>query len=198
MQFRSEETRKQILAAASQLFSLQGYNNTGVADICAQAGISKGAFYYHFASKQALFLELLNRWLSELYASFSRLRLEAQNVPQAIRAMAQIAGQALQSSDHDRSIILEFWMQAYRDPEIWQATIAPYQRYIEYFTELFKQGIAEGTLNDINPSAAAHALVALGMGLLLQALIQPQQQEWHPIVEQAVEILLEGMTRRAG
>lgn len=198
MQFRSEETRKQILTAASQLFSLQGYNNTGVADICAQAGVSKGAFYYHFTSKQSLFLELLNRWLSELDSAFSRLRLEAQNVPHAIRAMAQMAGQVLQSSDHDRSMILEFWVQAYRDPYVWQATIAPYQRYIEYFTELFKQGIAEGTLNDINPSAAAHALVALGMGLLLQALIQPQQQEWHPIVEQAVDILLEGMTRRAG
>ena len=64
MQTRSQETKNQILGAAYQLFSQSGYDATGVAEICQAAGVSKGAFYYHFPSKQAVFLELMDNWLA--------------------------------------------------------------------------------------------------------------------------------------
>ena len=71
MQQRSMETRKRILDAAQSLFSQSGYDATGVAEICRAAGVSKGAFYHHFPSKQAIFLELLDGWLSRLDESFN-------------------------------------------------------------------------------------------------------------------------------
>ncbi len=110
MQIRSEETRIHILEAASRLFSESGYAAAGVAEICTAAGISKGAFYYHFPSKQALFLALLETWLQGLDAAFDRIQKEAVSVPQALQAMAQMAGNVLQSSDANLPIILEFWM----------------------------------------------------------------------------------------
>ena len=72
MQQRSEETRTRLLEAAVRLFAQQGYDASGVAEICAAAGVSKGAFYHHFESKQALFLALLEEWLARLDAAFSR------------------------------------------------------------------------------------------------------------------------------
>ena len=62
-QRRGQESRERILEAAQLCFAQDGYNATGVAQICRRAGLSKGAFYHHFATKQAVFLELLNRWL---------------------------------------------------------------------------------------------------------------------------------------
>ena len=59
-QQRSEETRARLLEAAEACFSESGYDGTGVAKICRRAGVSKGAFYHHFETKQAIFLELLN------------------------------------------------------------------------------------------------------------------------------------------
>ncbi|MDD2923453.1 MAG: TetR/AcrR family transcriptional regulator, partial [Anaerolineales bacterium] len=63
MQQRSEETKSNIIASAIKLFSTHGYNTASVDDICKDAGVSKGAFYHHFKSKQALFLALLDGWL---------------------------------------------------------------------------------------------------------------------------------------
>ncbi|HRQ22849.1 MAG TPA: helix-turn-helix domain-containing protein, partial [Anaerolineales bacterium] len=63
MQQRSEETRSRIIESAIKLFSARGFNAASVDDICKEAGISKGAFYHHFESKQALFLALLDGWL---------------------------------------------------------------------------------------------------------------------------------------
>ena len=91
MQQRSEETHARLLEAATRLFSEQGYNASGVAEICAAAGVSKGAFYHHFASKQAVFLALLEEWLARLDAAFASVRLDASQVPQAVVGMADMA-----------------------------------------------------------------------------------------------------------
>jgi AcrR family transcriptional regulator len=50
-----------LLDAAMDLFGEQGYGTTSIPDICARAGLTKGAFYSNFPNKEALFLALLDR-----------------------------------------------------------------------------------------------------------------------------------------
>jgi AcrR family transcriptional regulator len=59
MQSRSQETHDHILVSAGRLFSEKGYADTSVSEICEFAGVSKGAFYYHFPTKQALFIAFI-------------------------------------------------------------------------------------------------------------------------------------------
>lgn len=54
LQARAEATRRRILDSAVDLFSELGYGETGLADVLLRAGVSKGAFYYHFDSKEAV------------------------------------------------------------------------------------------------------------------------------------------------
>jgi AcrR family transcriptional regulator len=53
-------TKERILDAAVEVFARKGYHGSGVEDIVAAAGASKGAFYHYFASKQAIFLTLMD------------------------------------------------------------------------------------------------------------------------------------------
>lgn len=46
--------KEQLREAATRLFAKHGYANTSVAQICAEAGVSKGALYHHFDSKDAI------------------------------------------------------------------------------------------------------------------------------------------------
>lgn len=78
-----EEPRSRILQAAEECFARYGYDATGVAEICRRAGVSKGAFYHHFPSKQALFLEMLESWLGELNARIQEIRFASRTSPQA-------------------------------------------------------------------------------------------------------------------
>ena len=50
----SEATRQALLDAARDLFTLQGYNVTGIESIANAARVTRGAFYHHFADKKAL------------------------------------------------------------------------------------------------------------------------------------------------
>jgi TetR/AcrR family transcriptional regulator, repressor for uid operon len=53
-QARAEVTRSKIIDAAADLFDKYGYAATSLSDIIARAGVTKGALYCHFSSKQEL------------------------------------------------------------------------------------------------------------------------------------------------
>ena len=196
MQHRSEETRNRILESATHLFAKTGYDATGVAEICQAAGVSKGAFYHHFPTKQAVFTALLNSYLSGIDSGFSRMRQEVHNVPQVIIQMAEMAGSLFQSADIHLPIFLEFWTQANHDPHIWEAAIAPYRRYQSYFAEMIQEGIKEGSIQPVDPQLAGRVLVSLAMGLLMQSLFDPQVSDWQSEARQSVELLMQGISRR--
>lgn len=64
LQARAEATRRRILDSAVDLFSELGYGETGLADVLARAGVSKGAFYYHFDSKEAVAVAIIEDYRS--------------------------------------------------------------------------------------------------------------------------------------
>jgi AcrR family transcriptional regulator len=196
MQQRSEETRNHILEAATQLFSKTGYDATGVAEICQAAGVSKGAFYHHFPTKQAVFIELLNTYLNGIESGFNLMRQETHDVPQVILQMAELVGSLFQTADIHLPIFLEFWTQANHDPHIWEAAIAPYRRYQSYFTAMIQEGIDEGSLQPVDAQLAARVLVSLAVGLLMQSLFDPNITDWKREARQSMELLMNGIARR--
>ncbi len=58
-QRRAQETRRRILDAAYTVFTRNGYGESSVDAVIAEAGISKGALYHHFVSKESLLRVLL-------------------------------------------------------------------------------------------------------------------------------------------
>lgn len=69
-QLQSEQTKKEIVLAAGHLFREKGYLATSIEDIVATTGKSKGSIYYHFGSKEALFLYVLGDWETEWRSSW--------------------------------------------------------------------------------------------------------------------------------
>src|SRR4029079_1206069 len=56
---RGKERRAQLIAYATERFAADGYHPTSVADIVDGLGVGKGVFYWYFASKEELFVEIL-------------------------------------------------------------------------------------------------------------------------------------------
>lgn len=192
MQQRSGETRAKIMKAALECFSRAGYDASGVAEICAEAGVSKGAFYHHFPSKQAVFIALMNDWLTSLDGQFDSIRTATGSVPAALRAMVLAARPIFGDVSGRLGIFLEFWTQASRDPLLREKIIEPFARYERYFAGLVRTGIAEGSLRPVDPDEAARTIIALAVGLLAQN-IAGHKADWAATAQGGVEMFLSGL-----
>jgi AcrR family transcriptional regulator len=195
-QQRGGETRSNILLAAIECFAQHGYEATGVSEICQRAGVTKGAFYHHFHSKQAVFMELFNRWLEGLDAQLAAARAGAADVPAGLLQMADMAEGVFDAADGQLPMFLEFWTEARHDPAIWQEMIAPYRRYRDYFSGIIQVGIDEGSLRQVDPDVAAQIVVSLAVGLVLQGVLDPQGANWGEVIREGIHMLLQGLEKK--
>lgn len=65
------EARARLIAAARNLVRHKGFAATSVDELCAAAGVTKGAFFHHFASKEALGVALVEDWTATTGAMFA-------------------------------------------------------------------------------------------------------------------------------
>ncbi len=191
---RGVDTKNTILNVSLSLFTQNGYDATSVAEICRQAQVSKGAFYHHFPSKQDLFLALMTSWLNEVSESFRASVESSQNIPLAIENIADQSRSLYDALQDGFPILLEFWRQANNDPEIWQQAIAPYRRFLSFFADAIQTGIQAGDFDEsLDPDCSARIIMAVAMGLLLQASFDPEYEKWHQVTQAGIKLVLNSM-----
>ncbi len=193
MQQRSEETRAHILQAAITLFAKNGYDASSVAEICQAAGVSKGAFYHHFASKQAVFQSLLEGWLAGLNLQMDALLNNAPDVPAGFMRLVSMASPIFRDAQGQFPMFLEFWTQSSRDPLLWATAIAPYRHFLQLFTDALAKGIQQGSIRAVDPKLTAQALLAMAMGVVLQQVMDPQETAGDGVAELGMRLLFEGL-----
>ena len=159
-------TKQEILEAALDLFSVQGFEATSVSQIADAVGIRKASLYSHFENKQAVLDELVQEVLKqyEKHSLFARADWEkdAGNLPQTSDdAVKMIQGQ-IRYILHDHSISRARKMlviEQFRNPEIAKLqTKQNYSDVMRYFTGLVKQLIRQGVLAEDDPEIMAAQL----------------------------------------
>jgi AcrR family transcriptional regulator len=192
-QQRGEETRNRILDAALEAFGRYGYDSASVSEICRRAGVTKGGFYHHFPSKQALFLDLLERWLEGIDAQLEAARFEGETVPEGLLQMTGSIQGVFQDASGKLPIFLQFLTKAGQSPEVWQATVVPFRKYQNFFARLIKDGIAEGSLCDTDADIASRVLLSFAIGFFVQGLLDAHGADWGQVAREGLGIFLKGL-----
>lgn len=164
-QARSELTRQKIINAAVDLFSEHGYPATGLGDIIARAEMTKGAFYYHFDSKESLAEAIISDGGTAMLGAF--------------RAIAESSSPALENTIHGLFVVADFarsdkvaqiGMQLLRTfSGINAAATRVYTSWLDELRDQLTQAADEGDLRDSLDIAGA-AEVILGSMLGAEAL----------------------------
>lgn len=142
-------------------------------------------------------MELLDEWLKGIDLGLAGLRSNQSDPSQAIIQMTEILPTILAAAKGGLPIFLEFWAHAVREPDLWKIVIAPLQKYQEYFTRMIDEGAASGIVIGNDPKIASISVLALAIGLLLQGMMDPAEQDWSRIGREGMNYLMEGMTRRS-
>jgi AcrR family transcriptional regulator len=115
---RQEQTRAQLVAAASRVFARRGYHEATVEEIAAEAGFSTGAVYSNFSGKEALFLALADRQVSERVTEIEAVADAAERKDDA-GAEAAAKFRAFLERDPDWPLLFyEFWSLSVRNPNL--------------------------------------------------------------------------------
>ena len=89
------DTKERILETALALFAQSGYLGTSMHDIAKELGITKGALYKHYASKQAIFDAIVKSTAAQYEADTDKIHIHVQNVQRDIPVFTEITEDAL-------------------------------------------------------------------------------------------------------
>ena len=170
---RAGATRHRLIAAASRQFAHRAYSMVSLDDILADAELTKGAMYFHFPSKQALAMaiiddvtemsgaavgELLARKMSGLETLIDLIYLLAVQTTQD--EVARAGARLLETLDISTDLADARW-----------------QSWVEFVTTLIERALAEGDVTDRHePEDVAKMLVALWLGVRrISDLDQPER-----------------------
>ena len=133
------QRRRQILAAAMELFSHSGYHGVTVDAIAQRAGISKGNLYWYFKSKQEIFQLHFDHVVEVLFTPVVKI-MESDMLPrEKLRALAQ---SYLDSAEANPKAVHLMWQIA-TQPELKDLLSSEYQLwinpFIDYLTPLFAE-----------------------------------------------------------
>jgi AcrR family transcriptional regulator len=155
--------RERILDAAEQCFARAGFHRTTMHDICKGAGISPGALYVYFDSKEALIAGISERDRAEFAERLDGLA-SAPDFMQALRELGEQYFLADQRKDH--RMCIDIGLESTRNPRVGEI-FQRFDRYIyESFEKLFQKMTEEGRIAptlDIPTVAKGFVVVADGM-----------------------------------
>ncbi len=171
---RGERKREELRRAAYQCFREKGYHGTTVEAICSATSTSKGSFYWHYDSKQAIFIDVLETWtrtvMDELYEQFE----EAVGSDDYVASITAALARESRRGRHMVPLWSEFVSLSHREPEIREA--------VAKFHHRARIAIASILRPTVGPAMSEEELQAMGatafgayLGLMMQHVVEPEQ-----------------------
>jgi AcrR family transcriptional regulator len=141
---RKEETRRQILDAAAAAFAKDGYAAMSLNDVIRHSELTKGAFYFHFPSKEALALAVVDD-LRESWTSMvtQAVDLERPATEQA-REMAALVVEAYGGNSHFRALGRLVPELVATRPDLAQELQATLFMWIDFIEAIIVRGQSDG------------------------------------------------------
>jgi AcrR family transcriptional regulator len=157
--------RAEILDEAFRIFVERGYENVSLNDIIREAGLSKGMFYHHFESKEALLLALFDRVTDETYEALQPILADRRTDPrQRLQdVLHRSALLRLQQAEATRSVFVAFHRpeSAHLYDGISRAWM---ERFRPVLASIIEDGVAKKNFKTFDPEGVAQMVLEHAIG----------------------------------
>lgn len=198
---RSErrDGRATLLDAAAEVFAARGLRDASVDEVAERAGYSKGAVYWHFESKEDLFLALLEERIDQPMREMIEL-LESAPPEQDMGPEASRRFTALLQTQRELLLLEhEYWSQAARDPELgerYRRRQAGLRSALGRALITRVEHLGGPALDRAGGEAMATIVMGLAAGLARERLIDPEAVP-DDLLGKALVLLYKGTTAEA-
>lgn len=163
--------RNHILDAAEKCFAQNGFHATTMQMLCSEAGISPGALYVYFDSKEALIAGICERDRTEFSERFANIA-DAADVLAALNNLA--SHYFIDEPRHKLALTVEIGAESVRNDAVGEMFKACDETIGESFLGLLERLVAEGRINPALPvTDAAKLMQIIGDGMLWRRAVDP-------------------------
>ena len=176
----AKDTKERILAAALELFSINGYSGTNIRELAASLGLVKSAMYRHFESKE----EIWNALLDEMIAYYDERFGSSEHLPPVPDSLEGLVSMTMRMADltvRDEKIVMTrklLTIEQYRDE---RARVLATKHFLtgltEMFTHIFASMMEKGLLRRDDPRMLAFAYTAPISALIHLCDREPEKTE---------------------
>ena len=186
-QARAEATREAIIQGAAEMFDRYGYDATSLSNVMAKAGVTKGALYFHFSSKEDLANAVIERQHARSVGpAWDRVEGDGGGLEAVIRLSYHLAAQ-LRADPVVRAgirLTLETGTFNCTRPD-------PYQDWIDAVAILLRRAAETGDLRlPIEPEAVARFFVGAFTGVQVLSEVLTGRADVHERVREMWELQL--------
>jgi AcrR family transcriptional regulator len=173
---KKARTRSQLIAAAATVFARRGFMAASLDEVAEEAGLTKGAVYSNFDSKEELFQAVIDDRLNEPMLQLAQV-IESTEGTSEDHAM-QGARMFVDIVEKEREVFLlafEFNIHVARHPELAPDSAARYRKQLAAVADVISEHSKKtGTQLPLPPKQMAIAAEALSQGMALQKLADPE------------------------
>ncbi|MDA8443567.1 TetR family transcriptional regulator [Paracidovorax valerianellae] len=197
----AELTRARIVGAALEAFARHGAHGAGLEDVARQAGVSRGAIYWHFTDKGALLEELLGRlrWPLDVGANFGADAFHGPTLPLGLLHGCLVRQIGECRADPVQWPLVQWVVREPCEPanmDGWGLRIAAAQaRAVRHLEAALSVAALRGQLREgLEPAMAARCLHAVGRGVLSERTEHSDPGQYLQQVGACLGFCLDGMT----
>ncbi len=160
-----------------QVCAAKGYHATRVDDIAAAAGLSKGAVYHHFATKQEIFLGLMEMMTEQAATMVDQLEQGGSDTAHTTRASLRYFLDMVEQAPELVRGMMELFGLGLRETPFRDRLTSYYDRLIGAYERVLRHGMERGEVkSDIDPAAMARMFVTSGDGCVFVHMLLEQPQ----------------------
>jgi len=191
---RKERTRADLVAAARVVFLQQGFHAASLDEIAEEAGYTKGAVYSNFASKDELFLAVLDAHFERRADAYREIALDQADIDGVYRAVARFWRDANEREPEWARLVAEFFVHASRHEPLRSAAREVRERGIRSISAIVAPiAAAQGIEFTLPLEQIIRGSGALNRGLAIEQLLDPDLPG--EIFEAAHVAYMRGLTR---
>jgi len=172
---RSDEKAQAIIDAARRCLSEKGYGATTIAEIAAEAGVSRGLLHYYFESKEQLLAQVVRAGLDAYMELVAAMFAQSKNADDLAKALSTVVRAFLESDPTVVDLGMVCVTLARESPLVARELEDLYRQFREAICEGLEEAVDKGIIDPAIPlDALAAVLLAITDGLAMQFLVLPE------------------------
>lgn len=184
---KSQKTKKSIIDATIKYLKKKTQKNFDIDEICKIAGITRGAFYYHFKTKQNLIFSLLMQFREEIKnLIIDNFNSNHINTFESISAIPESIRPAIKNAKDQLPLFIELYVNTVKNKNLKVRLTKSYNEMLTFYRNLIEDGIKRGLIKKVNPDIAAKVLYAIFFGAMLLYRIDPKNTDFVELIKNGI------------